>query len=227
MPVMYFDNTALLSGIVAFAAGSLTTWPRSRRNRAQLAQVKWAASHDSLTGLPNRASAQRQFREFAEAEQPCVVVLVDLDDFKAVNDTWGHRAGDQLLKSVSDRLAAACGPRGFAARLGGDEFLLLMPWSAATETARVLESVSAMLDMLRAPTALAFDDAATVVVEAKASAGIALPALCRSWAEQLNCADIALYEAKRVRGSTVIFEQSMYQRSRVQYRHGQDRRTVR
>jgi len=81
--------------------------------------------------------------------------------------------------------------------------------------------------MLRAPTALTFDDAATVVVEAEASAGIALPALRRSWAEQLNCADIALYEAKRIGGSAVIFDQSMYQRSRAQYRHSQDRRTVR
>lgn len=206
------DTATLLSGIIAFTVGSLTTWPRSRRINAQLAQTTWAASHDSLTGLPNRAGVQRRFHEFAEAERPCTAVLIDLDDFKAVNDTWGHCVGDALLTAMADRLTAACAPDGFAARLGGDEFVLLLPWSAPATSASVLELVNSALDMLAAPMTLPLGETGEVIVlETKASAGVALPVLRRSWSEQLNNADIALYEAKGIRGSAALFREGMCQ----------------
>ena len=97
-----------------------------RRVRAELCSEQHAARHDHLTGLPNR----RWFYGIGSAlvgatdRRPLVAVLVDLDDFKRINDTFGHRAGDEVLVTVARRLAGAVGP-GLVARLGGDEFVAL------------------------------------------------------------------------------------------------------
>jgi diguanylate cyclase (GGDEF)-like protein len=88
------------------------------------------ARHDPLTGLANRlglADYLNQALREADANATKVVVgVLDLDDFKQVNDTWGHEAGDQLLRQVADRLRQAVGPDNLAARLGGDEFVLVV-----------------------------------------------------------------------------------------------------
>jgi diguanylate cyclase (GGDEF)-like protein len=104
------------------------------------AELRWNAFHDHLTGLPNRAMFfDVVSRALAETERPRqfrTVMLIDLDDFKAVNDAFGHAAGDDLLTMVALRLRAALPPTATAARLSGDEFAVITDsadWAAAAE----------------------------------------------------------------------------------------------
>ena len=104
------------------------------------AQLHWNAFHDHLTGLPNRAMFFDVVnRALAEAEGPRqfqTVMLIDLDDFKAVNDAFGHAAGDDVLTMVARRLCAALPATATAARLSGDEFAVIIAsaeWAAAAE----------------------------------------------------------------------------------------------
>ncbi len=90
-------------------------------------QLEHIAYHDPLTGLPNRVAFQERLEE-AVAESPALAVLfVDLDDFKLINDSFGHQAGDELLTAVAARLRHATRAEEVVARHGGDEFLLLVP----------------------------------------------------------------------------------------------------
>ena len=103
--------------------------------------IRTAASTDALTGLLNHGAMQVRVREeiarAAREEQPLCCVLIDLDDFKRVNDELGHPAGDELLRRVADALRAEVRPYDQVARYGGDEFVLVLP-GAEEHTARVV-----------------------------------------------------------------------------------------
>ena len=90
-----------------------------------------AAYFDGLTGLPNRAMLWQHFTAVVRSAVPYAVLLIDLDTFKAVNDTYGHQAGDELLRGVARRLTDAVGSTATVARLGGDEFAVLLPGTSA------------------------------------------------------------------------------------------------
>jgi diguanylate cyclase (GGDEF)-like protein len=98
------------------------------------------AMHDELTGLPNRACLHAKAREAvveaARAGSRVAFLLLDLDHFKAVNDTLGHAAGDRMLKVVAHRLSHGVRPGDLVARLGGDEFVVLLPGARPDSTAR-------------------------------------------------------------------------------------------
>jgi diguanylate cyclase (GGDEF)-like protein/PAS domain S-box-containing protein len=104
------------------------------------------ADHDDLTGLCNR----RRFTEDLTAQasraarysEPASLLIFDLDDFKAVNDTHGHKAGDDLLRRVGQAIAQRVRAADIAARIGGDEFAVLLPHTSAAEAARVAEDLS-------------------------------------------------------------------------------------
>ena len=136
----------MLHGIV------LTT--RDVTERRQLEeQLTDQAFHDSLTGLPNRAlfgdrleHARRRARR--AIGDPIAVLFIDLDDFKAVNDTLGHREGDELLRHVATELAACVRRSDTVARLGGDEFAVLMEDATVTEA---LEAADRIQQRLRYP----------------------------------------------------------------------------
>ncbi len=97
-----------------------------QRNSAQ--QLEWAATHDALTGLPNRFSfLERLSTHLAGAEPGSVAVLfIDLDNFKVVNDSLGHEVGDQLLITLAERLRAVVRDRDLLGRFGGDEFIVML-----------------------------------------------------------------------------------------------------
>ncbi|QMF21135.1 EAL domain-containing protein [Citrobacter freundii] len=92
-------------------------------------KMEHMAHHDSLTGLPNRVSfglaLDKRVSEVQQAEKPFNLLLIDLDNFKPVNDTFGHKAGDEVLINVAQRLQLLLGPNDMVARLGGDEFAIL------------------------------------------------------------------------------------------------------
>ncbi|MDX2292082.1 MULTISPECIES: GGDEF domain-containing protein [Streptomyces] len=98
------------------------------------------ARRDPLTGLHTRAGWTTRAEHLMAKRPNAVVVLVDLDDFKAVNDTHGHAAGDTVLTATSARLTAWCGRHGIAARLGGDEFAAIVIDPARTPGLAALRS---------------------------------------------------------------------------------------
>jgi diguanylate cyclase (GGDEF)-like protein/PAS domain S-box-containing protein len=151
------------------------------------------AYHDALTGLPNRALfAERLQQALAHADQNLTVVgvlLLDLDDFKIVNDTLGHDLGDQLLIRVSHRLAELLRHRDLAARLGGDEFAVIIEDAADTEA--VEEVAARIVTAFREPVPLDGQ-----LVNGSVSVGVSTSADASDSAELLRHADLALYVAK-------------------------------
>jgi diguanylate cyclase (GGDEF)-like protein len=165
-----------------------------RRERAALARVEQMAHFDSVTSLPNRALlSDRLEQEVARAhrsERPFALVCFDLDGFKAVNDTWGHAAGDRALRLVARRAREVVRSSDTVGRQGGDEFLALLPETSLDGALHVAEKLR---DALEKPYPVGPADATM-----SASLGIALfPAHGSDPKALLRAADAALYEAKR------------------------------
>ena len=158
----------------------------------RVADLAHLAFHDVLTNLPNRARFLERLGRALERSQPgsLAVLFLDLDNFKFVNDSLGHEAGDHLLVQVAARLQGCIRPGDTLARLGGDEFtILLQDIHGASEAAAVMERV---LAQLQAPIHLGGQD-----VFVTTSAGIAIndAETCEP-EEMLRAADIAMYRAK-------------------------------
>jgi diguanylate cyclase (GGDEF)-like protein/PAS domain S-box-containing protein len=158
-------------------------------------EIEHLAFHDVLTGLPNRRKFSKKLAnvlERAARQQAMVaVLLLDLDRFKSINDTYGHLFGDKFLQVVSDRLKSCLNDDAVLARVGGDEFLLLLPWIQSEETAiRVAQSI---LDQLKAPVSI---DGHEFYVTT--SIGIAIYPLHGQDADTLlHNADTAMYAVKK------------------------------
>ncbi|GLQ47980.1 diguanylate cyclase response regulator [Dyella lipolytica] len=162
------------------------------------AKVRHQATHDMLTGLPNRvlfhdrlrAAMQRSTRH----DSRFALALVDIDGFKAVNDTYGHPAGDALLQAISSRLSGHVRTNDTVARLGGDEFALI--FEDVTGVPPLLERCQEMCRMLAQPYSLS-GQRGDFIAHVSASIGIALWHDGIDSDEQLiQAADRALYEAK-------------------------------
>lgn len=157
-------------------------------------ELRHLALHDPLTGLPNRvllADRLERVVRHATREGKCPAVLfVDLDGFKAVNDTLGHGAGDVLLRQVGDRLVAALRGVDTIARMGGDEFVVLLH----VDRSEAISEVADRLVVAMRPPFRIDDDH---VVEVTASVGVAVGDASEPDGERLlRDADLALYEAK-------------------------------
>lgn len=162
--------------------------------KAQEAQLRHLAHHDSLTGLPNRVLlADRMQVALAQATRfraKLAVCYLDLDNFKPVNDTWGHASGDRLLKEIADRLLQSVRGGDTAARLGGDEFALLLSNLADIEQCKL--ALERLLQDLSRPMAI---DGAELTITA--SIGVTLYPDDGADADTLlRHADQALYAAK-------------------------------
>jgi len=182
------------------------------RKRAEL-QTAYRAHHDSLTGLPNRSAYEEQLqRAHAEAEltgRPLAVMFLDLDRFKAVNDSFGHDCGDRLLIEVSRRLQDCLRKTDLVARFGGDEFAIL---ARGYKGARDIDRLSRrIIDTIAKPIAIEGREA-----EIGVSIGITSFPQDRSPAEDLiTNADLALYRAKQSgRGTWQRYHPSMPSRRR-------------
>ena len=183
-------------------------WKKSRDLEARRVDAEHQARHDSLTGLANRLSfedalanalSQRPTRDHQTS-----VLMLDLDRFKQVNDTLGHRAGDDLIVAVGQRLRQFVTPSDQLSRLGGDEFAILLSHTPGISeplrlSQRIIEAIGKPFDI--------FGSEAFVGV----SIGIATPDGSEADSRELiRKADIALYEAKTIgRNRAVVFEESM------------------
>ncbi|MEH2520815.1 diguanylate cyclase (GGDEF)-like protein [Bradyrhizobium sp. AZCC 1610] len=172
------------------------------------AQSQYLAYHDSLTGLGNRLLFKEQLEEALTDESvtphPLAVLFVDLDGFKAVNDTGGHSVGDLLLKSLAAKLRDLLPPTDRIARLGGDEFAILQVSSAQPSSSITL--AERIIEVAAHPQTIEGHD-----VTVGASVGIAILQPGEMNAETaLKCADLAMYSAKSGgRGTFRMFDPQM------------------
>jgi diguanylate cyclase (GGDEF)-like protein len=185
----FVAGTVVVLGLLFFA------FRRAQdRERAALKRIEWLAHFDSVTSLPNRALlSDRLAQEVARArraEQSFGVLLFDLDGFKAVNDTWGHAAGDRVLTLVAERARKCVRASDTLGRLGGDEFLAILPETGA-------EGALAVAEKLRAALSEPYE-LAGAVARVGVSLGVGLfPANGDGPDALLRAADAALYRAKR------------------------------
>ena len=173
------------------------------------------ALYDTLTSLPNRSLfTERLAADFANRsdDRLLAVLLVDLDDFKAVNDTYGHEAGDGLLIAVGQRLRGAIRDGDMAARLGGDEFVISLPACADPLVADPRRPARA-----RRRSASRSTSAGNKLI-AHASVGVAVATTDDRTADDLvRNADVAMYLAKsHGKGRVEVFEPSMHEAANTQ-----------
>jgi diguanylate cyclase (GGDEF)-like protein/PAS domain S-box-containing protein/excisionase family DNA binding protein len=164
----------------------------TEQHRAAI-EIERLATHDALTGLPNRVSLQKALESALLAEEKGAVLLLDIDHFKYVNDNFGHRAGDQLLISIGGLLKDLVKDRNARVfRLGGDEFALLLPDALRPQATRVAEQA---LDALRHYQFHVRGEACLSTLTA--SIGVAVyPFHGTEVATLLANVDIAMYQAK-------------------------------
>ena len=184
----------VLAGILA----TLTIWRVVKLQRQREAfedALAWQASHDDLTGLSNRRAFARRLAEIVEPVKgklraSFALIFIDLDQFKIVNDTCGHAAGDALLQRICPSLQHLLGPDDLLARLGGDEFSILLPRADLARALQVSESVRVAVEQIEfawgnrvfgvtASVGVAHDEAAVVSAE-----------------EMMSKADLACFMAK-------------------------------
>jgi diguanylate cyclase (GGDEF)-like protein len=182
--------------MAALLAALVLVWSRNERMR----ELEREASHDSLTGLRNRRSFEEELRrEISRTRRqgrPGAMLMIDLDQFKRVNDTRGHPAGDRLLVEIARLLRRRVRRTDVLARLGGDEFAIVLPGTRAGEAQVVAESI---VEAIRERSEEHSDEAIT------ASVGIAMfgddPRL--SYESIVSEADTAMYAAKDGGGNAV------------------------
>ena len=179
----------------------------SKRKSAE-AELSWQANHDALTGLPNRELFLERLSGSLDSEGRVAVLLVDLDDFKVVNDSLGHGAGDRLLSGVAERLCRVLRPGDVIARFGGDEFTVLLP--GITSEAYALGVSRRLAETLREPLVL---DGERRYVTASVGVSFSAPGEDDPHA-LLRDADAAMYRAKEMGKSRCeVFDDSMRERA--------------
>jgi len=191
------------------------------RNQRRLDHL---AHHDSLTGLPNRLLLRTYLEQALQARSAdggVALMLLDLDNFKIINDSFGHNAGDELLVEVARRLRRFVGGRGLVARLGGDEFVVVLSNVAGRGAA--ISDAEAILTMLTTPLPIAGR-----VIDTSVSIGVALcPQGSHDLDSLLHRADLAMYKAKESgRNNAKFFQPEMNTPLRRQLTTRRDRRAT-
>lgn len=206
----FFPNLALVITAVALALlVSVRQFLAQRDLLSTQGLLSHQSLHDALTGLPNRTlvydRAERMLAQARREGVPAAALYVDIDSFKQINDSFGHPAGDELLKIVASRLTAAVRETDTVGRLGGDEFVVLTERSEFDAGPELV--AERLLEVLAQPIGLGTGGSRSVTIGA--SIGIAY-GLDTSPDELLRDADLALYEAKATgKHRFTVFESRM------------------
>lgn len=177
------------------------------------ARMLHLAQHDPLTDLPNRLLFQDRLQQAmarsTRTGSPVAVIVMDLDGFKTINDTEGHRVGDEALKALARRLRFGLRESDTVARIGGDEFALVLPdLTASTAAVRIGEKLLANVE-----TPLKVEDR---YLDLRVSLGIAMfPSDADSAGMLMQYADLAMYRAKRAGGGSISLARPLARRQRA------------
>ncbi|HEX6703414.1 MAG TPA: EAL domain-containing protein [Albitalea sp.] len=213
----------VLASVVAFGFAFVLVLRIRRDIDATEARLDYLAYFDPVTGLPNRHAANEQIERLigtvGHSSDGFALMLLDLDDFKIVNDTLGHDVGDQLLRALAARLTHYMRPADVAFRFGGDEFVILAPRVSGRVQLEVLGK--AALLALESPVEVAGHE-----IRARASIGVAqYPADASDAASLVRAADTAMYEAKgQGKNTFTIFHADMERGARARIRLDNDLR---
>jgi diguanylate cyclase (GGDEF)-like protein/PAS domain S-box-containing protein len=166
-------------------------------------RIAYLANHDSLTGIPNRAFLMKELDraiQFAcRGQYRLAVMLFDIDKFKLINDMHGHQVGDNVLKTVADRVKASIRNTDMVGRLGGDEFLIIVPMVKNNDDVLIL--IDRIFQFIREPII-----AGETYLETNISVGISIyPGDAEDKESLIKAADISMYEAKKEHGCSYRF----------------------
>jgi diguanylate cyclase (GGDEF)-like protein len=201
------DSAFIVRSGVLFLTVQLTSYlyEESQKAEADLAErlhqsevlngaLEHQALHDTLTGLPNRtllhARVQQAIDDARATDASVALLVIDLDRFKEVNDTFGHQYGDILLQEIGPRLQDVLGPADTIARLGGDEFAVLLPEACAVQAERVARRILSALDRSFSISDYLVDVGGSIGIALSPQHGVDSDGLLRR-------ADVAMYVAKR------------------------------
>jgi len=191
--------------LIGIAAAAILLLVNRAKTRTLTRQLKQQARHDSLTGLPNRFHLDDQLNSLLTGTDNRVghsVMLLDLDEFKQINDTLGHEVGDEVLKITGQRLVGSLRKSDFVARLGGDEFVIVMPNTGRALAQLRAERLTAILQQLihvrghRLSTGASFGIAMTPDDGTDAK-------------DLLRCADVAMYMAKQSQHGYAFYDREL------------------
>lgn len=174
-------------------------------------ELKYNATHDHLTGLPNRtvlnAYIEDELHKNKATPLNYAVLFVDLDSFKSVNDTYGHVVGDRVLIEAARRIKSAVGEKGLVTRHGGDEFVVLVPYN---EDEKLVSLATKILQVLEIPFQIEGEQMIST------SIGISMyPKDAKTLASLITLADQALYQAKSIGKNTYQFSDSCYDEKKL------------
>ena len=190
------------AGVPSRVLGTARDVTEAHRARQELA---FLADHDPLTGIPNRRRITGWLAECATRPGAAALLLVDIDNFKDINDLRGHAVGDRVIREIADTIASRLGPDVLLGRLGGDEFAVIVP--NATPAA-AMELAETLCDVVGDTPVGDRVDAIRVTI----SVGVAIVGGNADVETALAHADLALYEAKRVgRNRARLFTPDQYQ----------------
>ncbi len=179
-------------------------------------QIEYVSLHDAHTGLANRRYLDRRLREAEHEGEPVAVLHVDLDRFKRINDTYGHFAGDHVLRQVATTMTQVSRLGDFVSRVGGDEFTIVCPH--AGDDAPILDLAERLVERLSRPIRYK-----GLECRIGASVGVAMPGEEETPNQLLVNADMALYRAKTEgRGRVELFSAGMNDEMRADLRLAED-----
>jgi diguanylate cyclase (GGDEF)-like protein len=194
-PVAIYRSRMLIAALLTLLVAAGVAVPLARPLARGFAELSDRAERDSLTGLANRRTLDQRLEEEVDRAQRyathLALVLVDIDDFKQLNDRFGHQFGDDLLRSFATSLSVSRRELDLVARFGGEEFALVLPGTPAEGACVVAEQVRLAVSELE------LDGPDGEPVRVTASFGTANFPSCATLDELVACADQRLYEAKR------------------------------
>jgi len=161
--------------------------------------LRFLAYYDRLTGMPNRQLFNEELEKRISSGSGCIVLYADIDDFREINDTYGHATGDDIIREYSQKLTDYCGDSIFAAKLGGDQYAMIL--DGAFDKEDVTKFVDRVANIFSTPVKIRGD-----VFSLSASYGsAAFPTDSRSAEDLFRCAEEAMFKAKSQGKNKLVF----------------------
>lgn len=162
-------------------------------------KVRFLSYHDSLTGMPNRQMFMERLEQQIKEKGDCVVIYIDVDGFRRINDKFGHEVGDELLKKYAEKIERYCGKNAFAAKIGGDEFGVILESGMTSEAVyRYAEGISSVFGE---PVNLGGNFYTVTASYGAAS----FPENAMTAADLFRCAETAMFNAKASGNNQLCF----------------------